>query len=192
MNVIIGRYPSYNKKLGVQPERKIKVRVDPWDTWSMDHTLAYIIHPMLVQLKATKHGSPNVAMEDVPPHLRSEVATDPVTFETDEHWHARWNWVLDEMIWAFAQVLDEDAEDQFHTGDMDLRWLALDANGTPLGEPVELGDTKSPTPVGTANYKLVQGPNHTHKVDEEGLAAWEARKQNGFRLFGVYYQNLWD
>ena len=29
-------------------------------------------------------------------------------------------------------------------------------------------------------------------VDREGLDAWSARKQNGFRLFGKYYQNLWD
>ena len=39
-------------------ERKVKVRIDEYDTWSMDHTLALIILPMLKQLKATKHGSP--------------------------------------------------------------------------------------------------------------------------------------
>jgi hypothetical protein len=35
-------------------------------------------------------------------------------------------------------------------------------------------------------------PNHTYKCDYEGMRAVEARIQNGFRLFGRYYQNLWD
>ena len=41
------------------------VKIDKEDTWSMDHTLADIVLPMLQQLRATKHGSPNVADEDV-------------------------------------------------------------------------------------------------------------------------------
>ena len=53
-------------------ERKIKVRIDPYDTWSMDGTLALIILPMLKQLKATKHGSPESDLEDVPEHMRYE------------------------------------------------------------------------------------------------------------------------
>src|SRR5210317_2030409 len=51
--------------------QKVKVRIDPWDTWSMDHTLAPIILPMLVQLKAEKHGAPFVDNEDVPKELRA-------------------------------------------------------------------------------------------------------------------------
>ena len=38
-------------------EQKVKVRIDKYDTWSMDHTLAHIILPMLKQLRDTKHGS---------------------------------------------------------------------------------------------------------------------------------------
>jgi hypothetical protein len=30
------------------------------------------------------------------------------------------------------------------------------------------------------------------KVDREGLEAHQKRKANGFRLFGRYFQNLWD
>jgi len=30
------------------------------------------------------------------------------------------------------------------------------------------------------------------KVDREGLKAHQDRKANGFRLFGKYYQALWD
>ena len=42
-------------------DRKIDyVKIDRWDTWSMDHTLSYIILPMLKQLKDSKHGGPRV------------------------------------------------------------------------------------------------------------------------------------
>ena len=51
-------------------QRKIKIHIDDYDTWSMDHTLALIILPMLKQLKATKHGSCFVNDEDVPIHMQ--------------------------------------------------------------------------------------------------------------------------
>lgn len=100
-------------------ERKVKVRIDKYDTWNMDHTLALIVLPMLIQLKTTKHGSPYTDDEDVPEHLRS----NPNRIKMDEHdvhkvksWdaddtiHDRWNWVMDEMIYAFEMELDEDWE----------------------------------------------------------------------------------
>ena len=40
------------------------VKIDHWDTWSMDHTLSYIILPMLKQLRNTKHGYPVVDEDD--------------------------------------------------------------------------------------------------------------------------------
>jgi hypothetical protein len=33
--------------------RTIRVKIDRWDTWSMDHTLSYIVLPMLKQLKTS-------------------------------------------------------------------------------------------------------------------------------------------
>ena len=50
------------------------VKIDYYDTWSMDHTLADIILPMLQQLKASKHGAPYVDDQDVPEELRSTSA----------------------------------------------------------------------------------------------------------------------
>jgi len=50
------------------------VKIDRWDTWSMDHTLAHIIITMLKQLKETKHGAPCTDDEDVPEYLRSHMA----------------------------------------------------------------------------------------------------------------------
>lgn len=85
--------------------RKIVVRIDPYDTWSMEHTLAHIILPMLKQLKATKHGSPAVDNEDVPAVLHPPA--DYQDSYIDPMWHKRWDWVMDEMIWAFEQIVKD-------------------------------------------------------------------------------------
>lgn len=157
------------------------VKIDRWDTWSMDHTLAHIILPMLEQLRRDKHGAPLVADEDVPEHLRSSAA-DPKEneWDTDSNHFARWDWVLDEMIFAFAHKVDDTWEDQFHSGEIDLKWVPIDAEGN----QVPKGQHKF--------YRMEHGPNHTHELDEEPYQAVLERMQNGFRLFGKYYQHLWD
>ena len=92
-------------------KRKVKVRIDKYDTWNMDHTLALIILPMLKQLRDTKHGSPSVDDEDVPEHLRSTAAeTKENEWDSDSNFFKRWDWVMDEMIYAFEMELDEDWE----------------------------------------------------------------------------------
>jgi hypothetical protein len=105
MKVHIGPYPKGERA------RKINIRIDKYDTWSMDSTLALIIHPMLVQLKQTKHGSPWIDDEDVPEELRSTSAPPKENeWDTDDNHHARWDWVLDEMIWAFETHLDDESQ----------------------------------------------------------------------------------
>jgi hypothetical protein len=152
-------------------KRKIKVHIDKWDTWSMDTTLAHIILPMLKQLKETKHGSPFVDDEDVPEELRSISAPPKENeWDTDEHHHARWDWTIDEMIFAFEKKLDEDWEKEFRNGEYDLKWVKLE-NGM---------------------FQMVRGENDTAKFDEEGYNKVKSRITNGFRLFGKYYENLWD
>ncbi len=163
-------------------KRKVKVHIDQWDTWSMDHTLAYIVLPMLEQLKTTKHGAPFVDDKDVPKELRSTSA--PPLSENDKDCGAvddlhfkRWDWVLDEMIFAFRSKLDEGKwEDQFYTGEYDFvsKATEFDENGKPK------------------LYQLVKGPNDTKKIDMKGLRTYQKRISNGFRLFGKYYENLWD
>lgn len=165
MKVNIGKYP---KKMNA--ERKISVKIDPWDTWGMDHTLALIIHPMLVQLRKTKHGYPNTYPKDAP-HIGEEVREN--VFDFDSKAEARWNWILDEMIWAFSQVIDDDVEDQFHSGVHDMQSKEIEVDGVKM-------------------YEMVKGPNDTHVFDAEGWGAWHARKTNAFKLFGKYYEYLWD
>jgi hypothetical protein len=101
-------------------KRKVEIRIDPYDTWSMDHTLGLIIVPMLKQLKATKHGSPCVADEDVPEELRSTSAPAKENeWDVDDNHHKRWDWVMDEMIWAFEQNIDETSDDHFFDRSVD-------------------------------------------------------------------------
>jgi hypothetical protein len=39
---------------------------------------------------------------------------------------------------------------------------------------------------------MIHGPNDTYVCDYEGIRKVHDRIQNGFRLFGKYFQNLWD
>jgi hypothetical protein len=107
MKAYIGRF----KKSG---DRKVDIRIDYWDTWNMDHTLTMIIAPMLKQLKATKHGAPLVDNEDVPEHLRSTGETSSEHHIDDNHF-ARWDWVLDEMIWTFEAILEGESKFYDHS-----------------------------------------------------------------------------
>jgi hypothetical protein len=146
------------------------VRIDPWDTWSMDHTLADIILPMLKQLKETKHGAPYTDDEDVPEYLRSHMAQPKENeWDTDDLHFMRWDWILAEMIWAFEQKVDHDAESQFFDYSAYTEEELIKRN---------LND-------------IINGESKT-KYDREGHEKWQARKSNGFRLFGKYYENLWD
>lgn len=149
-------------------KRKIQVSIDRWDTWSMDHTLAHIILPMLQQLKETKHGSPWTDDEDVPEHLRSTNAPPKENdYDTDEHHYARWDWILDEMIFAFENKINDDWQDQFYGDRGDISFKRLE-NG--MSEMISTG----------------------FEVDREGMQLYQKRITNGFRLFGKYYENLWD
>jgi len=153
------------------------VKIDYWDTWSMDHTLGQIALPMLKQLQATKQGSPYVDDEDVPEELRSTSAPAKENdWDTDDNHHLRWDWVLNEMIFAFEHKLDDSWEDAYRSGEFDHKTVACawDENGK------------------ATMYQWVDGPNHTYKYDWDGAKVVQERIQNGFRLFGKYYQNLWD
>jgi hypothetical protein len=140
------------------------VKIDRWDTWSMDYTLSFIVVPMLKQLKETKHGAPFVDDEDVPEELKSTSAPPKENdWDTDENHFKRWDWVLDEMLWSFEQNLDTNSEEKFFDH---AEW---DEKEKDFGKNL-----------------------HKIKIDQPGLKAHQDRKANGFRLFGKYYQGLWD
>lgn len=165
----------------VDSKRKstIKVRIDQYDTWNMDSTLAYIILPMLKQLQKTKHGAPWVDDDDVPEELRSTNAPPVENNDWDDNVHKRWDYVLNEMIFSF-EMKNKCWYNEFYSGQHDVYF-------EPSGEECE-------NPVSGEKEKLYQmkkGPNDTFKADYEGMRKVEERIQNGFRLFGKYYQGLW-
>ena len=85
-------------------KRKMKVHIHNYDTWSAFVTLAHIIHPTLVKFRETIIGAPFVDDEDVPDLIKSTNAEPKENeWDTDSNHFKRWDYVLDEMIWAFYQ-----------------------------------------------------------------------------------------
>tara|TARA_R110000823_G_scaffold78546_13_gene179030 strand:+ start:4634 stop:5221 length:588 start_codon:yes stop_codon:yes gene_type:complete len=195
MKVTMGKYPTHrwyhnylfwlSDKIAdvrgkdwdhLRNDQKVSVHIDDFDTWSMDHTLAYIIEPMLKQLKLTKHGAPYVYPEDAPLELRptkKELTAYTQKGDTDPKYFDRWDWVMDEMLFAFESK-HNNWEEQFYSGDHDTHWI-VHTEGKLKGRS-----------------QLVKGPNDTFEIDWEGHKAYQTRITNGFRLFGKYYENLWD
>ena len=149
------------------------VKIDRWDTWSMDHTLADIILPMLKQLQADKHGAPYTEDSDVPEYLRSYMAQPKENeWDTDSLHFMRWDWILAEEIWAFEQLTKDDAESQFF-------------------DHSEYEKDNGKTNHDTWFKDMSEGVSKV-EYDKEGHQKWQERKANGFRLFGKYFEALWD
>jgi len=163
----------YNHTINLYLDRKsqkVNIRIDKWDTWSMDHTLAPIILPMLIQLKKDNHGAPSVNMKDVPKELRSTKKQLDAAMNTgadDPKHFKRWDWIMDEMIWAFEQKSRDHWEGDYYK----YEECTVDDKSDDIG--VQLG------------FKLVW-------EDREGREVHQDRMANGFRLFGTYYEALWD
>jgi hypothetical protein len=83
--------------------------------------------------------------------------------------HSRWDWALNEMIWAFEQLQpDSDWEDQYWITNPELDLSRTDSGITPVKWKVE------------------------GECDWEGRAEHQKRITNGLMLFGRYFQALWD
>ena len=122
--------------------RAEKVVIDDTDVWNLDHSLALIIAPALKILKEKKQGAPFVDNEDVSEELRAsdeDLHTYSKNGETDDRYFDRWDYIMDEMIWAFQQKLEDDWD-----------------------------------------------------MEKEAYDSYFNRIDNGFRLFGKYYNGLWD
>lgn len=184
MKVEIGEYPDVG-------DQKVEVHIDKWDTWNMDHTLSHIVLPMLKQLKKTKHGAPNVDKEDVPRHLwpeEQDVLRYKEVGETDDNFFKRWDWVMDEMIFAFETKVGElsEWEEQFY-----------ESSELPTFESVGIGPAQLrlfPDEDGaTEDYEWYEMKcSGNFKSDWDGRKKYQERISNGFRLFGKYYESLWD
>jgi len=164
MYVRLGRYATEKDPKDFKRDQDIIIH--RYDTWSMDQTLAVIIMPMLKQLKATKQGVPNIDASDVPLFLKP---TQLENVQTDKNFFyregdtKRWDYVLDEMIWAFEQIADDDNENSFY-------------------DHSEVDDNETDINVLAKQVK----------VDQEELDKHNQRIGNGLQLFGKYYRSLWD
>ena len=177
MKVNLGNY----KKDGT---RRVNVEIEKFDTYSLDHTLALIILPALLQLKATKMGIPSEFADADGADYDSQ---DSFDFYKDTHKDAfdeksrEWDQVLDKIIWSFQQIALEDYETKYHHGKPEYDWVKTDQQFTnPLNGKVE--DT----------FQMVDKNPTEHWTDYEGMRKHEERIQEGLELFGKYYRNLWD
>ncbi len=179
MKIKIGKYPKKS------PRRKVDVTIDGYDTWSLDHTLALIIYPALLQLKATKHGVPSEFVNDVGGEDYSEQESFDFYKEShDEAWKEaskRWDDTLDKMIWSFEQLLKDNYDNLYHHGKSEYDWIETDKlYPNPITGKIE------------KTFQMVDKDPDSHWYDSEGNKLHEDRIQEGLELFGKYFRNLWD
>lgn len=179
MKVKIGKYPKHGNR------RKVNIQIENFDTWSFDHTLAHIIYPALLQLKATKHGVPSELVNDVGGEDWCPQECFDFYKEThNEAWEIaakRWDEILDKMIWSFQQLAMDDYDSKYHHGKPEFDWIESDKTfPNPITGKVE------------KTYQMVDKNPDEHWYDVEGHQLHEERIQEGLELFGKYYRNLWD
>jgi hypothetical protein len=111
-------------------KRKIEVRIDNYDVWGMDQTLAMIIAPMLRKLKEQKHGTPYTEISDGP--VSFSVQKEDESNE-DFMWNEdRWNYILDEMIWTFERISCEGEWEEDWRSEEHKRNIEREKNGLRL------------------------------------------------------------
>ena len=178
MKINIGKYPLGSGK------RKIDIQIDRYDTYSMDHTLAMIILPMLLQLKQTKQGVP-AEFADIggADHEKQE----SFDFYKEDHHEMfnksveRYEEILDKMIWSFQQIVEDNWESNYYHGEGDYEWKEIDETQlNPLTGKVE------------KLYEMVDKNPEEHWIDFEGMEEHRKRIQEGINLFAKYYFSLWD
>lgn len=106
---------SFNELRG----QKIRVHVENHDIWSADVTIAHMVLPLLEKLRDEKQGYPLIDPKDIeglPRELKptkKEVDQYKKYGTPDDKAEGRWNWVLNEMIFAMQCIVDDSWEDEF-------------------------------------------------------------------------------
>lgn len=170
---------NYNKG---PTERKIDVQIDKWDTYSLDHSIALVILPALIQLKQTKHGVPNKFVASVGSDTDDNFSFDFIKEDANAVFDKgceRWEETLDKMIWSFQQLVMDDYSDKYHHGKMNIGW-----------KPIKL--TNPVTGVMEDMYEMIDNNPDEHWYDFDGHMMHEARIQEGIELFAKHYRDLWD
>jgi hypothetical protein len=176
MKVKLGQYPK-------KGNRKVNVQIEHFDTYSLDHSLAYIILPALIQLKQSKMGVPSEFADVGGADYDSQ---DSFDFYKETHDACfdiackKWDEILDKMIWSFQQILCDEWENKYHHGKAKFDW-----------EPDQ--DYTDPVTGKTEKmFRMVDKNPKDHWLDINGMRLHEERIQEGLSLFGKYYKHLWD
>lgn len=179
MKVNISKWPKNSTK-----ERKIDIDIKEYDVWNLDRSLALIILPSLILLKASKQGVPQefatVGGEDWDRQLSFDFYAE-TTQECFDIAIKDWDEVLEKIIWSFQQLALEDYEDKYQHGSFEHYWQPT---GTQVFNPLtgQMEDT----------FSLEDIDPDKHWFDNVGLRMHNDRIQEGLELFGKYYRNLWD
>jgi hypothetical protein len=176
MKVTLGKYRQHRG-------RKVNVQVDYEDTWGLDHTLAFIILPALIQLQQTKHGVPNDVADVGGNDWGMQDSFDFYKETHDESFNIacdKWDEILNKMIWSFQQIALDSYDSHYHHGQMDISWEPSGEHLNPLsGKQEEFSEMVDKNPEG-------------HWYDSVGHQEHELRIQEGIDLFAKYFRNLWD
>ena len=159
MKVGISYYKDGNRKGQVRNKHVVCSEIDAWNA---DWTIAQMVLPLLLQVKKDKQGAPFVDDVYVPEELRSTAcAPKENKWDVDDNWFKRYEYVLDEIIFAMQEVASyyENEPDMYEKDD------------TVTGEP----DTW---------LKINQ---HSSELYTD----YHARIHNGLMLFGVFFTSLW-
>jgi hypothetical protein len=166
------------QKIEDKRKRKISIKIDKWDTWSMDHTLSLIVLPMLKQLKERKHGAP----ADMEGFGRCSYNNGTQTHfgfykqgdeDADAAGFTQWDGILEKMIWSFTEIVKDEDPDF---------WIV---------KPVwhdKWDDNWVEEENGMSRLKI----KSAGKVDTDAMREYHKKVQEGLSLFGKYYRNLWD
>jgi hypothetical protein len=168
---------NYTKK----GSQKVDVRIDSWDTFSLDKTLARIILPMLLQLKQRKVGIPSNLVNGVGTSISEQYYFDFMNDDLDVVHNAaeeKWEEILDKMIWSFSQLLEDDWDELYHHGDFAYKWKEVTYINPFTNSPAK-------------GYELSKDENCTHWYDRKGHVLHYQRVQEGLDLFGKYMLSLW-
>lgn len=175
MKVYIGKYPNttWLSRLTfglLEPKKqKKKIKIDPYDLWSLDSVLGDVI---VEALKAFRDNPNNYLMffydnEDVPlEHHHPEQKNDSGTYNnfTDEQWMAANKWIISEMILGFVEP------DEWATENSTVEYIP---NDLPLMEDIRVANK--------AHYD-----EHLRLLRE-----FDEKSVNGRKLFAKYYRSLW-
>ena len=160
------------EKLAFYKKQRIERGFDDTELWNLFYTLSKYMLPRLIEFRKVMNGFPpknNICGGEKLPENE-----DIYGFECFEDWQE----AVDKMIYSFDHIVNEDKYKDERDAKFHIDWDGI------------FKEKKLPN----GNYGL----EHTEKYDKKVMDAYykDATEENskideGLRLFGIYFQNLW-